>query len=339
MYFSASENNGQGDKYHFLKETIRKADELGFKAAWLPERHFNPFGGIFPNPAQLCAAMAMITKKIRLRSGSIILPLHHPLRVAEEWSVADNLSAGRVDLSVTSGWNARDFVIMPGNFKSKDPYTTEGIETLLKLWAGERVLFEDGDGAMRETRIYPSPVQKKLNIWITCGGKNKERFKEAGAKGYHVLTALLIQSKDELEENIAAYRKARDDRGFDPDTGMVTLMLHTFAGESEDAVKAIVKEPFTEYLASSVQLWSQMSKKLDELDEYKRKKLLDYAFEKYFQSAALFGSVEQCIRKANDFKSIGVNEIACLIDFGPSLGSVLKSMELVGGMYNSQFAN
>lgn len=330
MYFSCQENDSHGGRYDFLKETIQQADERGFKAAWLPERHFNPFGGIFPNAAQLCAAMAMITKQIRLRSGSVILPLHHPAQLAEEWSVADNLSNGRVDLSITPGWNARDFIMMPGNYQSREELTSEGVETLLELWRGETVSFKDGNGELQETKIYPAPVQKQLNIWLTCGGKNKQRFIEAGAKGFNVLTALLLQTKEELEENITVYRKARADNRHDPETGTVTLMLHTFVGKSEEVVRSIVKEPFTSYLESSVQLWSQMSKKLDELDEYKRRKLLDFAFEKYYHSSALFGTTGQVSEKLGGFESVGVNEIACLIDFGPSLDRVSESLRLLG---------
>lgn len=143
------------------------------------------------------------------------------------------------------------------------------------------------------------------------------------------MTALLIQSNKELEDNISIYRKAREENGFDPKKGIVTLMLHTFMGETEEEVRKAVKEPFTEYLASSVQLWRQVSKDLNTMDGYKRQKLLDYAFEKYFHTAALFGSKEQCIEKAQQFSALGIDEIACLIDFGPSLEEIQGSLNLL----------
>ena len=68
----------------------------GFKAVWTPERHFHAFGGLYPNPAVTSAAVAAITTRVRVRAGSVVLPLHNPIRVAEEWAVVDNLSQGRV---------------------------------------------------------------------------------------------------------------------------------------------------------------------------------------------------------------------------------------------------
>src|ERR1044072_8239679 len=71
----------------------------GFTAVWTPERHFQAFGGLYPNPSVLSAALAMITERVQIRAGSVALPLHHPVRVAEEWSVVDNLSNGRAAIS------------------------------------------------------------------------------------------------------------------------------------------------------------------------------------------------------------------------------------------------
>ena len=67
----------------------------------------------YPNPSVTSAALAMVTERIALRAGSVVAPLHHPLRIAEEWSVVDNLSAGRVGLSLASGWNPVDFALRP----------------------------------------------------------------------------------------------------------------------------------------------------------------------------------------------------------------------------------
>jgi len=326
LFFSSEAVSDGGNKYDFIKETIQLADSFGFEAAWFPERHFDQFGGIFPNPAPLAAAMAMITSTIRLRSGSIILPLHHSIRIAEDWSMVDNLSNGRVDLSFTTGWNENDFVLAPDNYEKRASVMYEKVEEIKTLWKGGRVSFKDGKGEDKPTKIYPKPAQESLNIWITCGGKNLERFVEAGAKGFNILTALLLQSKEELKSNIEAYRSARKNAGYDPDTGRVTLMLHTFVGESEESVRKTVKAPFMKYIDSSVNLWSQSSKKIDELDEYKKKKVLEYAFEKYFHSAALFGTVEQCEKKIKSFQAAGVNEFACLIDYGPTLMETKESL-------------
>ena len=95
-----------------LLDGARFADDHGFEAVWTPERHFHAFGGLYPNPSMTSAAIAAITHGA-FRAGSVVLPLHHPIRVAEEWAVVDNLSRGRVGISFASGWQPNDFVLHP----------------------------------------------------------------------------------------------------------------------------------------------------------------------------------------------------------------------------------
>ncbi|MEM9927445.1 MAG: LLM class flavin-dependent oxidoreductase, partial [Cyanobacteria bacterium P01_D01_bin.50] len=175
-------------------------------------------------------------------------------------------------------------------------------------------------------KIYPLPKQQELNVWITCSG-GKERFAEAGSCGGNILTALLFQSVEELAEKISIYREARAKNGYAPETGNVTLMLHTFIGEDIDIVREQVKHSFLEYLKSSVNLWKQNSQNLDELNSEERENLLSFAFERYFQSSALFGTPNSCLKMVKRLQEIGVNEIACLIDFGVDKFSVMDSLK------------
>src|SRR5690606_7202103 len=113
FYFAAEEAKVGAAKYRLLLEGTKYADNHGFAGIWIPERHFHSFGDQFPNPSVAAAAIAATTKNIRIRSGSVVLPLHDPIRVAEEWSMVDNLSDGRVELSLASGWHPNDFVFFP----------------------------------------------------------------------------------------------------------------------------------------------------------------------------------------------------------------------------------
>ena len=81
--------------HELILEWARIADRAGLASLWLPERHFQPLAGLSPNPSVLAAALARETERIALRAGSVVLPLHHPVRVVEEWALVDNLSGGR----------------------------------------------------------------------------------------------------------------------------------------------------------------------------------------------------------------------------------------------------
>jgi natural product biosynthesis luciferase-like monooxygenase protein len=326
FYFSSNEGEYHHDKYKLLLEGARFADDHNFTAVWIPERHFHDFGGIFPNPAVLAAALATTTSKVRIRAGSVVLPLHNPIRVAEEWAAVDNLSCGRVDIAFARGWNPNDFVLAPTNFQNSTEVLYRDMETVRQLWRGESIVTPNGKGEQTRIRIYPLPQQRELPVWITCSG-GIERFVEAGRGGWNILTALLFQSIDDLRSKIDAYREARLQNGHDPEAGHVTLMLHTFVELNESQVKQKVKGPLLEYLKSSADLWSQGSQKLAELSEHERNSVLDFAFERYYRTSGLFGTPESCVQRIEELKDCGVDELACLIDFGVDTKSVLKGLE------------
>ena len=314
LFFASQQADFSRGKFDLFRDSSRFADEHDFEAVWVPERHFHAFGGIFPNPALPAIVLAETTRRIRIRAGSVVMPLHHPIRVAEEWAVVDNLSDGRVDLSFAIGWNPNDFVIAPHAYKDRKQITYDGIAAVRKLWKGEPVEFENGTGQMIPTRIYPLPRQRELNIWMTCSG-GAERFSEAGTHGFNVLTALLFQNVEELTPKIAAYREARAKAGH-AGPGHVTLMLHTFVGETEEQVRAVVREPFKRYLETSVDLWQVGESRLADMSPRKRADLLEFAFERYYRKTALMGTPASCAKMVAAARAAGVNEIACLIDFG-----------------------
>ena len=354
FYFDGKEGALAHDKYRLLVEGAKFADENGFTAVWTPERHFHEFGGLYPNPAITSAALAMITHQIHIRAGSVVIPLHHHLRVAEEWAAVDNLSHGRVGISFASGWHADDFALAPQNYSARKAEMISGIETVRRLWRGDSQATANGLGKMVELRTFPKPIQRELPIWVTCSG-NPETFILAGEVGGGVLTHLLGQSIDELKEKITLYRTTLAQSGHDPAKGTVTLMLHTFIGENLDEVRQKVREPFCEYLLSAIDLIQRQLESSDsngaggspnpwrkaaslrsdqspsmlrtaELTDNEKKELAAYGFDRYFNTAALFGTRETCLELVSRLAEIGVDEIACLIDFGVDVESALGSL-------------
>jgi natural product biosynthesis luciferase-like monooxygenase protein len=322
LYFANREVTDAPAEYDLLIDAARFADRHGFTALWVPERHFHPFGGAYPNPALAAAAVAMHTTRIRLRAGSVVLPLHDPLTVVEDWAFVDNLSRGRVDLALATGWAANDFVLAPERFADRRRYVLDNIDVLRDLWAGRPVIRANGAGEQTPTRTYPPPVQPEIRLWLTAAA-SAETFAEAGARGLNVLTALLFQSPEELAAKIETYRTARKEAGHDPATGVVTLMVHTFVGESDAEVRETVRESFTAYLESSIDLWRNQVERLKAPD---RAQLARYAFERYVRTAAMFGGVDRCVGFAEKLAAAGVDEVASLIDFGLPGADVLAAL-------------
>ncbi len=341
MYFASAQGGSGGDTYALVLDGAKFADRHGFEAVWTPERHFHPFGGIFPNPSVTSAALAMVTERVQIRAGSCVLPLHSPIRVAEEWAVVDNLSRGRVGIAFASGWMPHDFVLRPERFADAKAVMARDIEVVRRLWRGEAVSFPGPDGREVPVRVLPRPVQPELPVWITAAG-SPETFRLAGTIGANVLTHLLGQSLEEVAEKITLYREARRAAGH-PGEGRVTLMLHTFIGEDEAAVRETVRRPMVEYLRSSMSLIRGVAASfpifrhrsqhlegaddlLDGLSEEEAEALLTHAFERYYETSGLFGTPARCRAMVERLHAIGVDEIACLIDFGVEPAKVRESL-------------
>jgi natural product biosynthesis luciferase-like monooxygenase protein len=344
FYFSSDESEGVTDKYKLLLEGAKYGDQHGFAAVWTPERHFHAFGGLYPNPAVTSAAIAAVTERIKIRAGSVVLPLHHPARVAEEWSLVDNISKGRVGISFASGWQPNDFVLKPENFADNKNIMLRDIDVVRRLWRGEAMSFPGPlQGKPVELKILPRPIQPELPFWVTSAG-NPETFIAAGKLGANVLTHLLGQTVEELNDKLAAYRRAWTEAGH-AGQGHVTLMLHTFVGPDADAVKEKVRQPLIEYLRSSANLikqyaWSFPAFKkregmtdaaggvdLQTLTNEEMDALLEHSFGRYYETSGLFGTPESCVEMVDKIKAIGVDEVACLIDFGVDSASVLAHLE------------
>lgn len=320
-FFSDDGSRASDDKYRLVLESAKFADCHGFTAVWTPERHFQDFGGLYPNPSVLSAALAVLTERIQIRAGSVALPLHHPVRVAEEWSQVDNLSHGRVAVSFASGWHTDDFVFAPHVYDNRKEVMFDHIELIQKLWAGDKVKLPSAGEIEVEVGILPRPIQRTLPIWITSSG-SAETWRRAGSIGANVLAAYVGYSQEELAQLIQLYREARTAHGHDPRAGIVTIMLHTFVGDDTAAVKEKVRAPFSSYLRT----YFKQYQNVEGVTEADKDALMSAAFEKYFESSTLMGASEKCARLVDSLVGIGVDEIACLVDFGVDAEAVLDSL-------------
>nr|AXN93622.1 PuwE [Symplocastrum muelleri NIVA-CYA 644] len=330
-YFGNYQADFNADKYNLLFAGAKFGDRNGFTAIWIPERHFHQFGGFSPNPSVIAAALARETEHIQIRSGSVVLPLHHPIRIAEEWSVVDNLSKGRVGISFASGWNPNDFAIAPQSYGNHRELMFQGIETVRKLWRGESIQVQDGVGKNISIKTYPMPMQSELSYWVTIVN-NPETYIRAGEIGAKILTNLMGQTIDDLAQNIALYRESLSKHGYAPESGHVTVLLHTFVGEDLELTRQKARQPFCDYLKSSIGLFQNMVKSqglqvdFDNLTEDDKDYILSAAYDRYVQINALIGTPESCTPVIDNMRAIGVDEVACLIDFGVDNNSILENL-------------
>ncbi|MEU1423679.1 MupA/Atu3671 family FMN-dependent luciferase-like monooxygenase [Kitasatospora sp. NPDC005751] len=311
------------DRYRIVLESARFADRNGFHAVWLPERHFHSFGGIFPNPSVLAAALARETERVRLNAGCAVLPLHHPVRVAEEWSVVDNLSGGRVGLGCASGWHPNDFLFFPDRYGTHKELMHRQVDTIRALWRGEPYRGRNGSGEEIEVHLHPRPLQELPPMYTAIVG-NPDSFREAARHDLGVITNLMTQSVEELAANVALYRRTRAEHGLDPEAGRVVVLVHSYLGADLATAREQAYRPFCGYLRSSLSLFGQVANSLGLTLDYENTPeedlefVLERAYERYCASRALIGTPESVRTVLDSLRAAGADEIAAFVDFGLS---------------------
>lgn len=315
------------EKYDFMRDITLFADREGFSSIYLPERHFYEFGSIYANSAVMASYLIPQTENIRFRTAGISLPLHHPAEIVEWWAMNDILSGGRVDLGFGSGWNKSDFIFSPDNYENRREICSERIEIVKKLWRGEAVAFPGPEGIDIPVTIYPRPIQKELNVWLLVA-KNDDAFIHAGKKGYNVFTMLYGNNLDAMGKKIKLYRQAREEAGYDPKKGTVSLMLHTLVHKNLDLVQRSVEQPFKAYIKSALDahIKADFVASNEDIGEEEKKKMLAYAYQRYFKTSGLFGKVDEVKKIVDKAIEVGVDDIACLVDFGVDYSVVRDSL-------------
>jgi natural product biosynthesis luciferase-like monooxygenase protein len=329
LFFSdVRKDISDADKYAFMRDVTLFADRAGFEAIYLPERHFHEFGSIYANPAIVAAYLIPQTQRIRFRTAGVSLPLHHPAEVVEWWAMNDVLSGGRVDLGFGSGWAKDDFVLAPDRYEERRRICSESISIVQRLWRGEPVAFPGPGGRLTPIAVYPRPLQPELKVWLLVT-QNDEGFIHAGRQGYNIFTMLYGNNLDVMQRKIALYRRARRDAGFDPAAGTITLMLHTLVLDDHAAVQAAVEAPFKTYIRSALD--AHMKAAADQSggctpDAAEKARMLDYAYQRYFKTGGIFGTVEDGRQMVDQAMAAGIDEIACLVDFGVDYSVVRGSL-------------
>ncbi|MDN3379154.1 MULTISPECIES: MupA/Atu3671 family FMN-dependent luciferase-like monooxygenase [unclassified Pseudoalteromonas] len=326
FYFAAYDASDSQNGYNLLLKGAEYADQHGLRAVWIPERHFHSFGALYPNPSVAAAAVAAQTSRIKIRSGSVASPLHDSIRIAEEWSMVDNLSNGRVELSFASGWHPNDFVFRPGSHQNRHQIMREQISEVQSLWQGQSVTRINGVDQEIQVEVYPRAVQQELTVWLTAAGSS-ETFRYAGSIGASLLTHVLGQELEVLSKNIDIYRQALTDHGFAESCAKVAVMLHTYLTDDAETLEEDVKEPFKNYLRSSLNLLKPLAEQTNLDIETHQEDLIELAYRKYSQTAGLIGSVEVNLAMTDQLAAMGVTEVACLIDFGVEESKVLEGLK------------
>ena len=179
-------------------EIAQAAETLGFRSVWLAEHHFSTYGYL-ARPAQLATYIAAKTTTLRVGTAVIVVPLHHPLIVAEEIATLDQLGGGRVDIGLGRGYQYYEFERLGLELDSARGRWEESVDIILKAFSGKPFTYDGKFFKIPETTIFPQPLQRPHPpIWVTA--QSPDSIEAAVRRGFNVLTGGFGVSIERLAE-------------------------------------------------------------------------------------------------------------------------------------------
>jgi alkanesulfonate monooxygenase SsuD/methylene tetrahydromethanopterin reductase-like flavin-dependent oxidoreductase (luciferase family) len=244
-YFTLSDNhyeNNSRDANQFISDITNEAlyaDQLNMHSAWIGEHHFNSLG-VNSSPEMVLAFVAARTKHIRLAPAVTVLPLHHPIRVAEHWATLDLLSGGRVDFAAGRGYDSREYTPFDVSFADNQSIFEEGMEVVRKLWSAEgRISHHGKHYRFDNVRITPKPVQKPIPAYVASFSKPSIELAARLGCGLIVAPFAAAMSYGGLKQVADLYNETCAKHGRKPGRLMCSYFTHFYDNKAqEDAARA-----------------------------------------------------------------------------------------------------
>ena len=292
------------------------AEELGFASFWLGEHHFYWYGTCVSPPAVI-AALGQRTRTIRLGPAVSVLPFHHPLVVAEEYALADNLCGGRLNFAIGSGFSPVEYKTFGMSMEEARERYWESFEVILKAWTQEEFSHKGKFYQIENGSLYMKPLQKPLPpTWVAAS--SDETLIKTGELGFSTMGIPFARSTSilEVKEKNDLFKESYIRAGHKEDPDII-VALHVYLQRSEeDAVKST--RPHYARVAEYLKTSRRPGAPVPDFDNIKREKL------------ALFTTPENAVVILNEYEKIGVTHVICMVNFGGvSMPDVRRTLELM----------
>ena len=238
-YFTLSDNHYEGNQRDANTFVADILDEVGLHSAWIGEHHFSTLG-VLSCPDLVLANVAARTKQIRLAPAVTVLPLHHPIRVAEQWATLDLLSGGRVDFAAGRGYDRREYLPLGVSFENNQEIFEEGMELVRRLWASEKPISHHGKHyRFDDVAITPKPLQRPLPAYVASF--SRPSIELAGRLGCGLIVApfAAAMTYGGLRQVAELYHQTTAKHGQPPGRLMCSYFIHLAdTKQEEDAARA-----------------------------------------------------------------------------------------------------
>ena len=299
------------------------ADELGLDGVWLAERHFaaprqpgDPGGAGIPSvvsvPLVMASAIAGRTKNVRIGTGVSVLPLCHPVRLAEEAATVDQVSHGRLEFGVGRSGFPRSYEGYGIPYEESRERFQESLEVILKAWTNEKFSHEGKYYSFNELCVLPKPFQRPYPP-VHIAATTMDTFPIVGEMGFSVVTGLRGFDVPQVSHHLKLYREARESSGHDKN-GNVYLRIPIYVAETDELGQGEPKEStFRSYrrLADNfARSASAAGTSATEERTERAQRLSEVTYEELLEDRLAYGSPDTVVKKlkhlANEFDLDGI---------------------------------
>jgi len=312
-----------------LMAQIELGDVVGFDTVWLGELHFSRAFSILADPLMVLAAAAQRTTRIRLGTAVTLLPLHNPVKIAEQAAITDILSDGRLEFGVGRGTAPAHYAgyDIPQE-ESRDRFD-EALDFIVKAWTEKQFSFEGKFFRAHELTVVPKPVQSP-HPPVRIAANSPDTFPIAARRRLPIFATPLINPPDKLKEGLAVYRDALSaDAHGDAALAFPVHVAASRAQARQDCEAGLLNflreaalrlRPLGGTDIKSFEAWRQVLARMERVK-----------YEDFDREMAVFGDPDHCVRRILDLKKeYGMDEFICYFNQGGLMDHALvrESMTL-----------
>ena len=285
-----------------------------------------------PAPLLMASALSQTTERIMLGTAVNLLPLHHPLRIAEEVATLDVLSGGRAVFGIGRGSNPNHYRGYGIPIEERNDRFVEGLDLALRAWTEDELDYHGQFYQAEGIRVEPKPIQQPHPpVYIASNGA--DTFPLVGSLGHSILVTPLIITVKGVSDGLAAYRETLAEHGHDESNVKVVVNVPVYVGETAESAKSGFAPTVNNYLGTlrSMQNNSRGSSRASQL-----------TYEDLYNELGAVGTPEQVIERLQGFQDLyKVQEIMCWFNIGGMLTNeeVGRSMRLFAEEVMPHFRN
>ncbi len=233
-------------------DLAERAEAWGLDCVWLGEIHFNPARSVISASLQVASSIATRTRRVHIGTAVTVIPLNHPLRIAEEIATLDHISGGRLEFGIGRSGVVRSYDAYGIAYGESQGRFREGLEIILQAWKGEPFSYDGQYYHVSNATVAPRPYQRP-HPPIRMAANSDETFPGAAKMGLAIFVGLRAAEIPDLSARLASYRNAWREAD-QPGAPSAYIRIPVYVAPTEKAAREEPRESLTSFFARQSEL-------------------------------------------------------------------------------------